>query len=118
MNIFERIKSFETEYDYFEKDTYKSVFSAHHIIMDYYTQKSTLEIKCLDDIIDAMYASYAYELIHDPKTVQEFCPYHVLLEYSSILYRYLEGENSFQVLKMVNLWVSEKKNENNPRLRN
>lgn len=56
MNILKRINSFKKEYDYFEKDTYKSVFSAHHIIMDYYTQKRSLEMKCLDDIIDAFYS--------------------------------------------------------------
>lgn len=118
MNILERIKSFETEYDYFERDTYKSVFSAHHIIMDYYTQKRTLEIKCLDDIIDAMYASYAYEVIHEAKTDQEFCPYEVLMEYSSILHKYLEGKNSLEILKMVNLLKSKIENTRRRNLKN
>lgn len=105
MNILNIIKNFEREYDYLERDKYKSVFSSANLIMEYFTQKRSLEINSLDDAQDALYAAYAYRVIQDPKTDQHFCNYDELSEYSSILNKYLKGKNEFEIMKMISAWM-------------
>ncbi len=118
MNVLNVIKEFDKEFDYFPKDRYKGVFHCANLIMDYYTQKRKLSINDSDDIIDALFACYAYEKIHDPKTVQGFFPKHILVEYSSILHKYLGGRNRLEVEALVERWKLTNSNPNNKILEN